>query len=97
VTRRQSVWFGALLVMLMIGIWRFMTVIVAAQNGWWAPVFLPILFAVAGVGLILYGWQAAVSGPFTLAGALLGISATFTLHSLFPGGVHLAGRFEPGS
>ncbi|MHB0968008.1 MAG: hypothetical protein ACYC36_16330 [Bellilinea sp.] len=85
-TRQQSVWYGALIVMLMIGIWRFVTAALAAQNRWWAPVFLPILFAAAGAGLILYGWQAAVSGPFVLAGALLGMSATFTLHSLFPGG-----------
>ena len=84
-TRRQPVWFGALLVILMIGMWRFTTAVVAAQTGWWAPVFLPILFAVAGAGLILYGWLAAVSGPFVLAGALFGISATFTLQSLFPG------------
>ncbi len=91
-TRQQSVWYGALLVMLMIGIWRFITAVVAAQTGWWAPVFWPILFAVAGAGLILYGWKAAVSGPFVLAGALLGMSATFTLHSLFPGGsIWLAG------
>ena len=91
-TRRQSVWFGALIVMLMIGIWRFITAVVTVQDGRWAPAFLPILFAVAGVGLILYGWQAAVSGPIALAGALLGISATFTLHILFPGhSIWLAG------
>ena len=83
-TRQQSVWFGTLIVMLMIGIWRFITAVVAAQNGWWAPVFWPILSAAAGAGLILYGWQAAVSGPFVLAGALLGMSVTFTLRILIP-------------
>ena len=83
-TRQQSVWFGTLIVMLMIGIWRFITAVVAAQNGWWAPVFLPILFAAAGVGFILYGWQAAVSGPIVLAGALLGLSATLILRILIP-------------
>ncbi|MHB0988389.1 MAG: hypothetical protein ACYC3P_06980 [Bellilinea sp.] len=52
-TRRQSVWFGTLIVMVMIDIWRLITAVVAAQNGWWAPVFLPILFAVAGAGVNL--------------------------------------------
>lgn len=46
--------------------------------------FLPIFLAVAGAGLILYGWQAAVSGPIVLAGALLGLSATLTLRILIP-------------
>ena len=83
-TRRQSIWSGALIVMLLIGIWRFITVVVTAKNGWLAPVFLPIFLAVAGAGLILYGWQAAVSGPIVLAGALLGLSATLTLRILIP-------------
>ena len=92
VTRRQTIWLTALATLLVIGAWRFTSATLASQLGWWAPVFLPILFAVAGVGLTLYGWQAVVSGPIALAGMLLGMSATLTLRFLFPGqSIWLAG------
>ena len=83
-TRRRTIRLAALATLLVIGAWRFTSAALTSQNGWWAPVFLPIFLAVAGAGLILYGWQAAVSGPIVLAGALLGLSATLTLRILVP-------------
>jgi len=69
VTRRQTIWLTALSILLVVKAWRFTSAAIASQPGWWTPVSVPILLGVASMGLIIYGWHAAVSGPFALAGA----------------------------
>lgn len=83
-TRRQTIRLAVLATLLVVLAFRYTSIALASQLGWWPLVFLPIFLAVAGAGVILYGWQAAVSGPIVLAGALLGLSATLTLRTFIP-------------
>ena len=84
-TRSLTIRLTALAGLPVVEAWRFTSAAFVPQPGWRAPAFMPILPGVASMGLIMNGWQAAVLGPFALAGVLLGLSAAFTWRLFDPG------------